>query len=234
MGLILLLIIIVAGIIIFINSRNEKKKQRALWKERQHEGYIPPMPVIKLDSVDGNNHLVVKNDSSVFFTPYEKGKAAWPGGVENFSVYYDHDNNHLLVLSLVQENAANIDFGEVDPDKAKKFLDIYQRMGGHIADHYELLTLNKVDSNDLNLDVKTNPAQVYVYTETSVNDGKKRIYFSPDPTSTPYKLLGLALSDAANGEKSVDISLEDSKGIKGSVYTILSEASVKDLQDNFA
>ncbi|MCW1057116.1 hypothetical protein OJ928_11480, partial [Streptococcus anginosus] len=79
--------------------------------------------------------LVVKNDSSVYFTQYEKGKAPWPGGVENFSVYYDKDNKHLLILSLVQEND-NIDFGEVDPEATEKFLAVFQSVGGHLAQHY--------------------------------------------------------------------------------------------------
>ena len=134
---------------------------------------------------------------------------------------------------MVQEND-NIDFGEVDPEATEKFLAVFQSVGGHLAQHYELLTLNKVDSSDLNLAVKSSPAKVYFYTEKSVTDGKKRLYFSPDPTSTAYKLLGVAVSDAGNGEKSIDLSLETFKGVKGSIYTTLSEAGVKDLQENFA
>lgn len=191
------------------------------------------MPITILETVDGASKLVVKNDSSVYFTQYEKGKAPWPGGVENFSVYYDKDTKHLLILSLVQEND-NIDFGEVDPEATEKFLSVFQSVGGHLAQHYELLTLNEVDSSDLNLAVKSFPAKVYFYTEKSVTDGKKRLYFSPDPTSTAYKLLGVAVSDGSNGEKSVELSLETFKGVKYSIYTTLSEAGVKDLQENFA
>ena len=163
MGWILLLLIIIIGVGTYINSHNEKKKQSQLWAQRQKDSYVPPMPIISLETVDGANKLVVKNDSSVYFTQYEKGKAPWPGGVENFSVYYDKDTKHLLILSLVQEND-NIDFGEVDPEATEKFLAVFQSVGGHLAQHYELLTLNMVDSSDLNLAVKSSPAKVYFYT----------------------------------------------------------------------
>lgn len=233
MGWILLLLVIIICVGTYINSRNEKKKQSQLWAQRQKDSNVPPIPITILETVDGASKLVVKNDSSVYFTQYEKGKAPWPGGVENFSVYYDKDTKHLLILSLVQEND-NIDFGEVDPEATEKFLSVFQSVGGHLAQHYELLTLNEVDSSDLNLAVKSFPAKVYFYTEKSVTDGKKRLYFSPDPTSTAYKLLGVAVSDGSNGEKSVELSLETFKGVKYSIYTTLSEAGVKDLQENFA
>lgn len=231
MGWILLLIIIIVIIAMIINSRSEKKKQHKLWEERQKDSYVPPLAVTSLESVDGAHHIEVKNDDGVYFTQYEDGKTSWPGGVENFSLYFDKDTNHLKMLSYVQDG--DTDFGEVDPKATEKFLEVYQSMGGHIAEHYELLTLNKVDSGDLNLSVKEFPAKVYIYTEKSATDGKKRIYFSPDPTSTAYKLLGVAVSDASDGNKSIDLSLEDANGVQGSIYTTLSEEGVEDLQNNF-
>lgn len=232
MGWILLLLIIIVGAILFVSSRREKKKQHALWASRQKDSYVPPMPVTSLETVDGANKLVVNNDSNVYFTQYEKGKAAWPGGVANLSVYFNKDTKHLLILSLVQESD-QIDFGEVTPEATEKFLAVFQSMGGHLAQHYELLTLNKVDSSDLNLAVKSSPAKVYLYTENSAYDGKKRLFFSPDPTSTAYKLLGVAVSNDPSGDKGVDLSLEDSKGVKSSVYTTLTSDALADLQANF-
>ena len=68
MGWILLLLVIIICVGTYINFRNEKKKQSQLWAQRQKDSYVPPMPIIILETVDGASKLVVKNDASVYFT----------------------------------------------------------------------------------------------------------------------------------------------------------------------
>jgi hypothetical protein len=227
---ILLLIVIIVVIVYVIKAQVDKKKDAAKKAEvSSHED--KNMAIAELHNTNNTNVLTLDNQGDLFYNLYHDGKEPIPGGAANFTIFYEN-KQHVTLLTLLNEGSQ--DFGDVEPAATGKFLAIFHKVGGHVTTKCHYIELNEDDMNDLKLHSKEMPAHFYFYVE-EVEPDTKRIFFSPDPTSTAYELIDLVeVNGSAEGDlHRINMTLSNDHGKTFSIYTALSDAEVADLMANY-